>query len=132
MVRARGRTRTCNKATVRGRHEKAIEFWEAATELDILHPDGHSDAVVQLCVLAGIAAADVICCVYLGQHSDGQSHGVAVDLLNKVDPRLANFLAVLLRHKTESAYRATVSHASMRRAALRSAAALIEAAAVVD
>lgn len=58
------RTRRCNQQTIRGRRAKAVGFWESACDLEELAdgPDDRPDSYVSLCVLAGIAAADVICC----------------------------------------------------------------------
>ena len=103
---------------------KAEEFWTAACETDTLH----SDAVIQLCILAGIAAADVICCVRLGEHADGQAHTAATGLLAKVDPKLARSLETLLSQKTDSAYRDKPSSSAKRRAAKRAAEDLMVAA----
>ena len=81
-----------------------------------------------MCVLAGIAAADVICCVRLGEHADGQAHNAAVALLAKVDQKLATSLGILLRQKTDSAYREKASSSAKRRAAKHAAEVLVEAA----
>lgn len=128
MARPRGRTRRCSPAVIDGRRAKAEEFWTAACETDTLHPDDNSDAVIQLCILAGIAAADVICCVRLGEHADGQAHTAATGLLAKVDPKLARSLETLLSQKTDSAYRDKPSSSAKRRAAKRAAEDLMVAA----
>ncbi|MBV9822088.1 MAG: hypothetical protein JO144_07550, partial [Actinobacteria bacterium] len=59
---------------------------------------------VTLCVHAGIAAADVVCCARLGVHARGENHDQAVELLGSVDRTLARALAALLRLKTQSGY----------------------------
>lgn len=128
MARAPGRNRACSKATIAGRRAKADEFWASACEADVLHPHDHADSVIQMCVLAGIAAADVICCVRLGEHADGQAHNAAVALLAKVDQKLATSLGILLRQKTDSAYREKASSSAKRRAAKHAAEVLVEAA----
>jgi hypothetical protein len=74
------RTRVCDDAVTAGRLRKAEQFVDAAEtvrefaddELDV------ADAYVTLCVHAGIAAADVICCVSLGVHAVGESHSEAL------------------------------------------------------
>ena len=43
------------------------------------------DSHVTLCVHAGIAAADVICCARLGRHAHGENHDEAIGLIEKVD-----------------------------------------------
>lgn len=128
MARSTGRTRPCTKATTDGRRAKAIEFWEAACDLDALHPTDKADACIQLCILAGIAAADVICCVHLGEHADDQAHNTALVLLRKIDAKLAGHLSILLRQKTASGYRERSSSPANRLLAKRSAEALVEAA----
>jgi hypothetical protein len=44
-----------------------------------------ADAYVTLCVHAGIAASDVICCSSLGRHAQGDSHEEAAVLLASAD-----------------------------------------------
>lgn len=128
MARATGRTRPCSPATISGRRAKALEFWQSACEIDELHPDDHTDSFIQMCVLAGIAAADVICCTRLGEHSDDQSHNGARKLLERVDKQLAGHLGTLLDQKTSSGYRERPSTAKQRVAIRRAAESLVEAA----
>ena len=61
---------------------KAKQFLEAAETVEALADDSNdvADAYVTLCVHAGIAAADVICCKRLGEHSRGEDHTAAVAL----------------------------------------------------
>jgi hypothetical protein len=76
------RTQPCTAAIRRGRLRKAEQFIEAAGTVRDL-ADGHedvADAYVTLCVHAGIAASDVICCASLGEHAQGEDHGEAVGL----------------------------------------------------
>jgi hypothetical protein len=80
--------------TKKGRLAKATQFLDAAevvaamagAERDVL------DACVTLLVHAGIAASDAIRCEYLGQHSKGQSHRDAIELLASIDRGLAGDL----------------------------------------
>lgn len=93
-----GRTRPCDDAVTRGRLSKAEQFWEAAELIREFADDEAEvgDAYVTLCAHAGIAAADVICCVGIGEHAVGEDHNEALALLGKVLPRgkeLANALA---------------------------------------
>jgi hypothetical protein len=64
----------CTPEIRRGRLRKASQFIEAATIIaDQAHQEADiADALVTLCVHAGIAAADVICCARLGQHAQGE------------------------------------------------------------
>ena len=63
-----------------------------------------ADAHVMLCVHAGIAASDVICCARLGEHSQGENHSEAIALLKTADKAAAKHLSTLLALKTKSAY----------------------------
>lgn len=119
----------CPPEVRRGRKKKAVDFLSSAQALGIVAdtPDG-SDSYVQLCVLAGIAAADVICCAKLGHHSQGEDHGSAVALLKSVDGASAKHLGVLLGMKTQSGYSHRTSAADDRKRAGRAATALVEEA----
>lgn len=69
-------------------------------------------------VLAGIAAADTICCLRLGERARGESHEEALTFLTRAAPdglRLAQTLARLLSIKQQSHY--GVDLVSARRAA---------------
>jgi len=82
------RTQPCDPDMRRGRLRKAEQFLQAADtvrELADEHQD-MADAYVTLCVHSGIAAADVICCARLGEHSQGDNHNEAVTLLKRADP----------------------------------------------
>jgi hypothetical protein len=82
------KTRQCSEADARGRLRKAEQFFSAAETIRGLAEDEEEvgDAYVTLCVHAGIAAADAICCAALGEHSQGESHVEAVQLLRRVRP----------------------------------------------
>jgi hypothetical protein len=127
------RTRPCDDAVTRGRLRKAEQFWEAA-ELTREFADDEAevgDAFVTLCVHAGVAAADVICCIGLGEHAAGEDHNEALALLSRVRPggkELAKALAVLLGMKTRAGYSASpVSTVDCKRAQ-RQAERLVQAA----
>jgi hypothetical protein len=79
-------------------------------------------------VLAGIAAADALCCARLGRRSRDADHRAAVDLLRLVDERLARDLDRLLQVKDVAHYgTALISEANVR-SCLRAARHLVEAA----
>jgi hypothetical protein len=62
---------------------------------------------VTLCVHCGVAAANVICCIALGGHVQGEDHNEAVTQLSKVRPdgaALGNALRTLLGMKTRAGY----------------------------
>ena len=76
-------TRRCTDADRRGRLAKARQFLEAVELVEALaDEDDLLDAMVTLCVHAGIAAADVICCARLGEHATGQNHTEAVEAVS--------------------------------------------------
>ncbi len=113
----------------RERRERALEFWRSAEDLRALDGDGNS--IVSLYVLAGVAAADAICCARLGEYSQGENHSDALGVLRRAAPDLTPSLQRLLSRKTEWAYGgATVSGARLE-AARVAATRLVEAARLV-
>jgi hypothetical protein len=133
VTKAAGRTADCGPEIRRGRLAKARQFLAAADTVLIFSDDDLdlSDAYVTLCVHAGIAAADAICCALLGKHAIGESHGDAVGLLETASKDAARHLDTLLKLKTRSGYGATPSTSAARRQAGRAAAALLEVAEAV-
>lgn len=124
------RTRPCPPEVRRGRLKKAEQFLDAATLIrDLAGEDGDiADAYVTLCVHAGIAGADVICCARLGQHARGENHNEAAELLGKADKGSVACLRTLLGMKTRAGYGyAPAAEADCKRAG-RAAETLIEAA----
>jgi hypothetical protein len=127
------RLRNCDEAAARGRLVKAEQFLDAAATLRDLADDEAAvgDALVTLCVLAGIAASDVICCKALGHFVQGEDHLQAITELSKVAPggkRLGEDLRVLLQMKTRAGYGAPSVTADQRKRAWRRAENLVEAA----
>lgn len=127
------RTRPCDDAVIRGRLRKAEQFWEAAELVREFADDEAEvgDANVTLCVHAGIAAADVLCCLALGEHAVGENHNEALALLGRVRPNgkeLANAFGVLLAMKTQAGYSASPIAAPDRKRAQRHAGRLVQAA----
>lgn len=122
-------TKRCTDADRRGRLAKARQFLEAVELVETLADEEDLlDALVTLCVHAGIAAADVVCCARLGEHATGQNHTEAVDLLARVDKTSARDLPKLLGMKTRAGYSSTPISAANARSALRSATRLVAAA----
>ena len=122
-------TRRCTDADRRGRLAKARQFLEAAELVEVLaDEDDLLDALVTLCVHAGIAAADVICCARLGEHATGQNHTESIELLSSVDKTSAGDLPRLLGTKTRAGYSSTPISAANARTALRGATRLVSAA----
>jgi len=96
------RLRDCDQAIVSGRFAKAEQFLDAAATVRDLADDQADvgDAMVTLCVHAGIASADVICCTALGHHAQGDDHLQAIAELTKVTPdgaKLGKDLRALLQ-----------------------------------
>jgi hypothetical protein len=124
------RTRPCSKQLQLGRLRKADQFLAAAKMIEDLSDDDDDigDAFVTLCVHAGIAAADVVCCSILGEHAQGENHAEAVALLARADTSLASRLRVLLAMKTDAGYSHVPMSATDRKKAERAAALLVVAA----
>lgn len=124
------RTQPCTVRIRQGRLHKAEQFIEAANLIrDIA--DEHEDIVnayVTLCVHAGIAASDVICCASLGEHARGENHREAIELLTKADKDAAKHLNTLLKLKTKSGYSHTPATMDEFKRAGRAAEALVEKA----
>ncbi|MEJ1089248.1 hypothetical protein WDU99_13075 [Microbacterium sp. Mu-80] len=93
---------------------------------------GETGEAINVCVgvavLAGIAAADAICAVALGERYSGPDHKGAVTLLTRVDHDLGRRLSRLIGLKSESQYGAGLLTAHDRTVSLREATALIEEA----
>jgi hypothetical protein len=128
-----GRTRPCDEAMTQGRMRKAEQFWDAAESIRELADDEAEigDVYVTLCVHAGIAAADVVCCGGLGEHAVGEDHNHAVALIRRTRPdgdALAAALSVLLGMKTRAGYSASPVNATDRKRAQRQAARILRAA----
>jgi hypothetical protein len=112
---------------------KAAQFLEAAEILrDTVHDQEEiGDPLVTLCVQAGIAAADAICCRALGEHARSEDHAQAVDMLRRAGkdgPQLASALAALLGMKTKASYDAIPVSGEQRARAHRRAKQLVDAA----
>jgi hypothetical protein len=130
MVKPGQRRKKCSPAVRAGRLAKARQFWEAAEMLDTLVDDESdlADAYITLCIHAGIAAADVICCARLGEHANGQDHAEAVALVASADKSASKSLSSLLDMKTRSGYSEINSSKADRLRAKRAAASLITTA----
>lgn len=116
--------RKCDSVVTAGRLSKAVEFFEGAEHLGEEMPNAAGDLYVD----AGIAAADVLCCVRLGVHSNTGDHSKAVALLKRADGGSERHLNTLLNFKNKAAY----THRDLTPAELkkmnRAAEHLVEAA----
>ncbi|MCK2244058.1 MULTISPECIES: hypothetical protein [unclassified Crossiella] len=124
------RTQPCDAAIRRGRLRKAEQFKEQADQIrDLADQDTDcADSYVTLCVHAGIAASDVICCAALGHHAHGENHTEATALLSKADREAARHLAALLKMKTKAGYSHTSATIEEFKRAGRAAETLVEKA----
>ncbi len=127
------RLRECDAGIVRGRLRKAEQFLDVAAMVrDLVDDEAEvGDALVTLCVHAGIAASDVICCEALGHFVQGQDHLQAIAELSKVTPdgdELGKDLRALLQMKSRAGYAAPPVTPDQRKRAWRRAENLVEAA----
>lgn len=124
------RTSPCTPDIRRGRLRKSGQFLDAASLIaDQVNEEADiADVYVTLCVHAGIAASDAICCARLGQHARGEDHNQAVALLSKADDSSAKHLQVLLGMKAKAGYSHKRATAEEAKRAGRAAEALVEAA----
>jgi hypothetical protein len=86
---------------------------------------------MRLCVHAGVAAADVICCIALGEHAMGEDHQETLALIARVRPdgnELAKSLRPLLGMKTRAGYSHRPVSAQDPKRAERSAQRLVRTA----
>jgi len=79
-------------------------------------------------VLAGIAAADAVCCLRLGRHAAGDDHDAAADLLFEAVPPGSPALAELPAIKSKAHYSAEPVRAAQARGAVRRAETLVDLA----
>lgn len=127
------RVKKCDESTADGRFLKAEQFLSAAEMIREIADDEAEvgDAFVTMCVHAGIAASDVICCATLGHFVQGEDHNQAIAELSKVRPdgeKLGGDLRALLMMKTRAGYAAPPVSADQRKRAWRRAESLVEAA----
>lgn len=121
----------CSSETKNGRLVKAEQFMLAAETVAMVMDEHEvADAYVTLCVHAGIAAADVICCAKLGRHHQGENHGEAVALLAQANQQASRHLQRLLSMKTRSGYSARLTSDADQKRARRAAVSLLAAAQV--
>lgn len=120
----------CDKTIRQGRMAKAEQFADAAALVhDLAAGTGDvADAYITLCVHAGIAASDVICCARLGRYAQGEGHHEAVALLKTAAPGIERHLGVLLGMKTKAGYSHVVAAADDVKRAGRAVAALLDEA----
>lgn len=95
-----------SKEAARARLKEAHVYLSAAELLNSGKP-AENKVAGSNAILAGIAAADAICGLVLGERSAGEDHAQAVDLLKRAthpSTKAANSLARLLTQKTPVQY----------------------------
>ena len=125
--------RECDERISAGRLRKALQFRDAAKTIREFADDEAEvgDAFVTLCIHAGIAAADTICCEALGHHAQGDDHNQAIAELSRVRPggeELSTDLRALLQMKPRAEYGPIPVTGEQRKRAWRRAERLVEAA----
>jgi hypothetical protein len=125
------RTKACNAADARSRLRQARLYLEVAELVANDKPGEHATVATGNAVLAGIAAADAICCSAAGERYRGDDHRQSAELLGQVtgDLQLAGTLRDLLDLKDASHYGIRNVQVRGARTALRKAARLVGAAA---
>lgn len=118
------RTDECDSAFTQGRLSKAIEFFDAAEDLE----DDMPNAAGEFFVDSGIASSDVVCCVRLGKHSSSANHNDAVSLLKQAQVGFERYLSTLLGLKNKAAYTEEKLSAAECKKMNRAASHLLEAA----
>ena len=98
MSRAKGTRKPCDVQQTLQRLVDARQFLEAAKLLDA------PDVVATCAIHAAIAASDAITCHALGERSNDGNHVSAVDLLRRVDAKLATALKRAFDRKTQAGY----------------------------
>lgn len=126
MAKRSSRTRSCSRQDAAQRYEQARAF-AALAGLDPESEDGPTrSAAVSNAVLAGIAAADSICCRRLGRHAAGDDHQPALALVEEagdVGREARRHLQTLLSIKDKAQYEEvdpTVTEAKRAMRAMRS------------
>ena len=117
---------SCGPAEARARAKVARLYLTVADlvkgETD---PRAWANVAVGNAVLAGIAAADAICCTALGRRSRDSDHRLAAELLDMVDKGLGKALRTLLEVKDLAHYGEGLVVASKVSQALRAAERLV-------
>lgn len=128
MPTRRGNDHPCGADGARNRLATAREYQELATLKGGEKTGPAHNAAAGNAVLAGIAAADAICCLRLGRRAAGSDHADAVRLLDLVDRVLARRLATLLGVKPAAHYGESFVGAAALARSLRAMDHLVAAA----
>jgi hypothetical protein len=130
VTRKTNRTQDCTPSQARTRRRQAELYLDVAES--VLANEAGEEATVATgnAVLAGIAAADAICCALSGQRYRGSDHRRAADHLETVtgDRSLARHMRDLIDLKDTGHYGLEDVRSSRATAAVRKATHLVQAA----
>lgn len=131
MAGRSSRTRPCDRQDASQRYDQARAFADLAG-LDPESDDGPTrSAAISNAVLAGIAAADSICCRRLGRHAAGDDHQQAVALVEEagdVGREARRHLETLLSIRHKAQYEDVDPTVSEARRAIRAMRSILELA----
>lgn len=132
MARKSSRTRPCGPQDAAQRCDQA----KAVADLAELHPESDHgptrSAAVSNAVLAGIAAADSICCRRLGRHAAGDDHQQSLGLVEEageVGREARRHLETLLSIKHKAQYEGVDPTVTEARRAIRAMRSILKLAA---
>jgi len=128
MATKRGNVTTCGRVQAKNRLDVAKQYQTLAHLKSDEDIGAARNAAAGNAVLAGIAAADAICCLRLGERSSSSDHSGAISLLAKVDKKLAQHLATLIGDKSTSHYGDTFIGIESLKGCLRAMDHLVQAA----
>jgi hypothetical protein len=118
----------CGRAQALSRTDLAERYLTVAELASEEEAEASHNVAVGNAVLAGIAAADALCCLRLGQRSRSQDHRIAIESLRTVDKALARDLEKLLRLKDIAHYGDRFLGGEQLVTAIRCGQRLVEAA----
>lgn len=104
MNRKRGRVVPSPKPNVPYRLSLALRYASVARSQFEADDLAARNVAAGNAALAGIAAADVLCTIYLEVRSASSDHSDAIELLNEVDREAARDLTLVVRDKSRAHY----------------------------
>lgn len=128
MATKRGNVTACGRVQAKNRLDVAKQYQKLAHLKSDEDTGAARNAAAGNAVLAGIAAADAISCLRLGERSASSDHSDAIGLLAKLDKKLAQHLATLVGDKSTSHYGDTFIGVESLKGCLRAMDHLVQAA----